>query len=84
MATKFHSVSDKVRMVYDDVTGEAGLQVAAVAGATIAKGNVLSYIQGGTNLRVSPTPTSGNENDMPMGVAYAAATAGSTVWVWVS
>jgi hypothetical protein len=37
MATKFHSVSDKVRMVYDDVTGEAGLQVAAIAGTTIAK-----------------------------------------------
>jgi hypothetical protein len=71
-------------MVYDDVTGEAGLQVAAVAGATIAKGNVLSYIQGGTNLQVSPTPVSGNENDMAIGVAYAAATTGNPVWVWVT
>jgi hypothetical protein len=71
-------------MVYDDVTGEAGLQIAAIAGTTIAKWNVLSYIQGGTNLQVSPTPISGNENDMPMGVAYAAATAGNPVWVWVS
>lgn len=84
MATKFHSISDKVRMVYDDVTLEAGLQVRLTAGATIAKGNVLSFIQGGTSKQVSPTPISGNENDMPMGVAYNAATVGNPVWVWTN
>ena len=84
MATKFHSVSNKVRMCYDDSTGEYGLQISLTAGATIAKGNTLSYIQGGTALRVSPVPTTWNENELPMGIAYAAATSWNDVWVWIN
>lgn len=84
MATKSHNISDKVRMVYDDVTLEKGFQVALVAWENLSKGNIVSFIQWGTNGRVSKTPIAGNENDMAMGVVYADATTGNAVWVWIN
>lgn len=70
---------------YDTATTERGQCILMTADEALSKGNVCSFIQGGTSNRVKKTPVSGNENDMAVGVAItSAAGAGSTLWMAVS
>jgi hypothetical protein len=65
-------------------TAEGGRAIKCVAGEALAKGEVVCYLQGGTQGRVYKCPTSGNSADMPIGIVYASvANAGDAVWIVV-
>lgn len=74
----------KIMNYYNDSTLEKCFCVKCTADATIVKGNVLAYIQGGTDGRVGLAPTTGNAHDMGCGIALEGATAGNEFWMAVS